>query len=179
MRVSPGGNGHRLDGAQCLGDEYPSILNIERSVRSKEDFLGAKEIKRQLEDLRRVSGRRTSDRWPVCMSKRSSRSQRRTAAGAAGDCAIIHNGPFANAALIQRSPQPTFTLLEKRKAAMFTKISNALVGVLAGTSHSAVRSHDPDIRMFSNDPAALAYLRMRHTRTRPSADFGLDLRDVW
>ena len=62
---------------------------------------------------------------------------------------------------------------------MFTRISNALAGVLGGTGHRLVKSHDPDIRLFANDPAALAYLRMRPTRTQPSADFGLDLSDLW
>jgi hypothetical protein len=62
---------------------------------------------------------------------------------------------------------------------MFTRISKALAGVLARIGHGLVKFHDPDERLFTNDPAALAYLRMRSPRARTSGDFGLDLRDVW
>jgi hypothetical protein len=62
---------------------------------------------------------------------------------------------------------------------MFTRISSTLAGVLAGISHRSVKHHDPDVCLFENDPAALAYLQMRPTRRPPSADFGLDIGDVW
>ncbi len=62
---------------------------------------------------------------------------------------------------------------------MFTKISSTLAGAVAGISHRSVKHHHPDIRLFKNDPAALAYLQMRPTRGRPSADFGLPTADVW
>lgn len=44
---------------------------------------------------------------------------------------------------------------------MFTRILNALTGVLVESGHRLMKSHDPDIRLFANDPAALAYLRTR------------------
>ena len=56
---------------------------------------------------------------------------------------------------------------------MFTRISSTLAGVLAGISNRSAKHHDPDICLFENDPAALAYLQM------PSADFELDIGDVW
>jgi hypothetical protein len=64
---------------------------------------------------------------------------------------------------------------------MFTKISNTLAGVLAAISHKSARHHyhDPEICLFEDNPAALAYLRMRPKRRPPSADFGLDVGDVW
>ena len=62
---------------------------------------------------------------------------------------------------------------------MLTRISSTLTGVLAGISNSSVKHHDPDICLFENDPAALAYLQMRPKRRPPSADFGLDIGDVW
>jgi hypothetical protein len=62
---------------------------------------------------------------------------------------------------------------------MFTRISSTLAGILAGITHGSVKNHDPDICLFENDRAALAYLQMRPTRRPPSADFGLDIRDVW
>jgi hypothetical protein len=49
----------------------------------------------------------------------------------------------------------------ERMAAMFTRISNTLAGVLARISHGSVKHHDPDIRLLENDPAALAYLQIR------------------
>jgi hypothetical protein len=67
----------------------------------------------------------------------------------------------------------------KRRAAMFTRISNTLAGVLAGISHKSAKYHDPDICLFEDDPAALAYLQMRPKRRPPSADFGADTRDIW
>ena len=45
-------------------------------------------------------------------------------------------------------------------AAMFTKISNTLAGVLARISHRSVKHYDPDICLLENDPAALAYFQM-------------------
>ena len=62
---------------------------------------------------------------------------------------------------------------------MFTKISRTLAGVLAGISPRSVKYHDPDICLFEDDPAALAYLQMRPKRRPSSADFGPDIRDVW
>ena len=62
---------------------------------------------------------------------------------------------------------------------MFTRISSSLAGVLAGISHKSVKHHDPDINLLANDPAALAYLRMRPKRRPPSADFGLATGDLW
>jgi hypothetical protein len=61
------------------------------------------------------------------------------------------------------------------EVAMFTRISS----ILAGTPVRPAKNNDPDERFFANDPAALAYLRTKPTRRRPSADFGLDLRDIW
>jgi hypothetical protein len=62
---------------------------------------------------------------------------------------------------------------------MFTRISNTLAAVLAGISHRSVNHHDPDICLFKNDSAALAYLQMRPKRRPPSGDFGLDIGDAW
>lgn len=62
---------------------------------------------------------------------------------------------------------------------MFTRISSTLAGVLASMSYRSVKHRDPEICLFENDPAALAYLRMRPTRRPPSADFGLDVGDFW
>ena len=62
---------------------------------------------------------------------------------------------------------------------MFTRILSTLAGALAGISHRSVKHHDPDIRLFENDRAALAYLQTRPTRRPPSADFGLDVTGVW
>jgi len=45
--------------------------------------------------------------------------------------------------------------------------TGALAGVLAGISHWSVKSSDPDIGLFQNDRAALAYLQT-------SRDFGPD-----
>jgi hypothetical protein len=61
---------------------------------------------------------------------------------------------------------------------MFTKISSTLASVLVGINRST-KHHDPDICLLKNDRAALAYLQMRPTRGRPSADFGLSTGDVW
>ena len=61
---------------------------------------------------------------------------------------------------------------------MFTRISSTLAGVLAGISHRSAKHHDPDICLLKNDPAALAYLQMRPTRRRASADFGFAPEDV-
>jgi hypothetical protein len=66
-----------------------------------------------------------------------------------------------------------------KEVAVFTRISSALAGVLAGVSHRSVKCHDPDICLFEDDPAALAYLQMRPKRRPPSGDFGLDIGDVW
>ena len=44
---------------------------------------------------------------------------------------------------------------------MFTRIFNTLAGALVGISHRSVKHHDPDIRLFENDRAALAYLQTR------------------
>jgi hypothetical protein len=62
---------------------------------------------------------------------------------------------------------------------MFTRISSTLAGVLSRISHRTVKYHDPEICLFEDDPAALAYLQIRPTRRRPSADLGLDIGDVW
>jgi hypothetical protein len=62
---------------------------------------------------------------------------------------------------------------------MFTRISSTLAGVLAGFSHRSAKRRDPEICLLKNDPAALAYLQMRPTRGRPSADFGLATGDLW
>ncbi len=64
---------------------------------------------------------------------------------------------------------------------MFTRISTTLADVLAAISDRSVKHHyhDPEICLFEDDPAALAYLRMRPTRRPPSADFGVDVGDVW
>jgi len=62
---------------------------------------------------------------------------------------------------------------------MFTRISSTLVGVLAGISHKSAKCQDPEIFLFEDDPAALAYLQMRPKRRPPSGDFGLDAGDVW
>ena len=62
---------------------------------------------------------------------------------------------------------------------MFTRISSALAGALGRINHRSVKYHDPDICLFEDDPAALAYLQMRPKRRPPSADFGPDIRDVW
>ena len=62
---------------------------------------------------------------------------------------------------------------------MFTRILTTLEGALAWAGHASVKYREPDIGVFVNDPAALAYLRTKPTRRRPSADFGLDLRDIW
>jgi hypothetical protein len=62
---------------------------------------------------------------------------------------------------------------------MFTRILTALEGSMARPDHASVKYREPDIGIFANDPAALAYLRTKPTRRRPSADFGLDLRDIW
>ena len=64
---------------------------------------------------------------------------------------------------------------------MFTRISNTLAGVLAAISHSVVKHdyHDPEICLFEDNPAALAYLQMRPKRRPSSADFGLNDADIW
>jgi hypothetical protein len=46
-------------------------------------------------------------------------------------------------------------------AAMFMGIPKTLTGVLARIAHGSVNHHDPDIRLFENDRAALAYLQIR------------------
>ena len=61
---------------------------------------------------------------------------------------------------------------------MFTRISSTLAGVLAGISHRSVKHHDPDIGLFENDRAALAYLQKRPTGRPPSGDFGPDISDA-
>jgi hypothetical protein len=60
-----------------------------------------------------------------------------------------------------RPSERTQTHNFERMAAMFTRISNTLVGVLARLSHRSVKHHDPDIRLLENDPAVLAYLQIR------------------
>jgi hypothetical protein len=67
----------------------------------------------------------------------------------------------------------------EKEAAMFTRISSTLAGVLAGMSHKSAKYQDPEIFLFEDDPAALAYLQMRPKRRPSSADFGPDIRDVW
>jgi hypothetical protein len=62
---------------------------------------------------------------------------------------------------------------------MFTRISSTLAGLLAEISHRSVRHPYPEICLFEDDPAALAYLQMRPKRRPPSADFGPDIRDAW
>jgi hypothetical protein len=62
---------------------------------------------------------------------------------------------------------------------MFTRISSTLAGALAGIGHRSVTQRDPEICLFEDDPAALAYLQMRPKRRPSSADFGQDIRDIW
>ena len=64
---------------------------------------------------------------------------------------------------------------------MFTRISNTLADALAAISHRVVKHdyHEPEICLLEDNPAALAYLRMKPKRRPPSADFGLDVGDVW
>ena len=57
---------------------------------------------------------------------------------------------------------------------MFTRISRALATVL---SHKS--SNDAEIGLFQNDRASQAYLQMRPKERPPSADFGLDICNVW
>jgi hypothetical protein len=49
--------------------------------------------------------------------------------------------------------------------------TSALASVLAGISHRPMKYRDPDIGLFENDRAALAYLQMRPTQRPSSADF--------
>jgi hypothetical protein len=53
-----------------------------------------------------------------------------------------------------------------------------LAGVLAGSGSRSANHRDPDIGIFENDRAALAYLQMRPTRRPTSGDFGIDTKDV-
>ena len=62
---------------------------------------------------------------------------------------------------------------------MFTRISSALAGASGRINHRSVKYHAPDICLFEDDPAALAYLQMRPKRRPPSGDFGLDIGGVW
>ena len=57
---------------------------------------------------------------------------------------------------------------------MFTRISKALATVLSHRS-----SNDAKIGLFQNDRASQAYLQMRPKERPPSADFGLDICNVW
>jgi hypothetical protein len=43
---------------------------------------------------------------------------------------------------------------------MFRRISSTLVGVVSRISHRTVKYHDPEICLFEDDPAALAYCRL-------------------
>ena len=54
----------------------------------------------------------------------------------------------------------------------------ALPSVLAGISYKLVKYRDPEIGLFENDRAALAYLQKRPTRRSPSGDFGPDISDA-
>jgi hypothetical protein len=79
-------------------------------------------------------------------------------------CAACHSGSRSIAPDFQRFIDEA----KMRIRSLAIVAASALASVLAGISH---KYRDPDIGLFENDRAALAYLQMRPTQRPSSADF--------